>query len=218
MDYNKPLDSLHQVEEGFWVDEINMFRVNGRLCHWVTGFHPEKCSCQLDGGFLNGSYNVGQKIRFEDGATWLLRLPRVRNICREYADEKAALEVEALSLIRERTRIPVPEVKAWGLADDNPLGLGPFILMTFIDGVCLNDLFTGGDSRLLKKDVPDRDVEYVYRQMADLLLQLSDINFDRIGNLPTPVTGYPAPIRPLTWKTHEIMQTGGVNTFGESHY
>lgn len=71
--------------------------------------------------------------------------------------------------------------------------------MNFIDGVCLKDIFTGGDSRLLKKDIPDRD-EIVYRQIANFILQIFEINFDRIGRLPTPRTGYSAPIRPLTWK------------------
>ncbi|KAJ5145893.1 uncharacterized protein N7515_000457 [Penicillium bovifimosum] len=215
MDYNQGLDISNQIQEDVWVDEINEFRLNGRLCEWITGFHPEQIPCQLDGGFLNGSYNIGQKIIFEDGTTWLLRFPRVKSICPKYADEKVVMEVEALSLIRERTSVPVPDVKAWGLAESNPLGLGPFILMDFIDGVCLNDVFTGGNSRLLKKEIPDSDLEIVYSQIANFMLQIFEINFDRIGSLPTARTGYSAPIRPLTWKIQEIAKTGGLNTFGD---
>ncbi|KAJ5153975.1 Aminoglycoside phosphotransferase, partial [Penicillium coprophilum] len=143
----------------------------------------------LNSGFLNGSYNIGQKILFEDGTIWLLRFPCVKSICPKYADKKVVIEVEALSLIRERISVPVLDIKAWGLTNSNPLGLGPFILIDFIDGVCLNDVFTRGNSRLLKKEIPDSDLEIVYRQIANFILQIFEINFDRIGSLPTPRTG-----------------------------
>ena len=216
MNYNKGIDFSHQAQEDIWVDEINKFRINGRLCEWVAGFHPDKIPCRLDSGFLNGSYNVCQKFLFEDGTRWLLCFPRVRSISPNYADEKVAMEVEALSVVRERTSVPVPSIRAWGLADANPLGLGPFILMEFIEGACLNDIFTGGDSRLLKRDVSRDDLEFVYRQIANFMLQIFEIDFERIGSLPTPITGYSPPSRPLTWKLQEIMQTGGVDASGTS--
>jgi hypothetical protein len=50
--------------------------------------------------------------------------------------------------------------------------------------------------------------------MANIQLQLYELNFDRIGSLPTPRTGFPVPIRPLTVKVHDIMNIGGVNTVG----
>ncbi|KAE8148026.1 hypothetical protein BDV25DRAFT_142161 [Aspergillus avenaceus] len=215
MDYNKPLDLLHMVEESDWVRKVNMARVDGRICDWARGFHPKNIPCRLDGGFLNGSYNLGQKIIFDDGSTWFLRLPRASSISPEYADEKVAMEVEALYLLREEASIPVPEVYAWGFAREDQLGLGPFILMSFISGVCLNDIFGGDGSRLLKKEIPDTDIEYVYRQMARFMVQIFNINFERIGSLPTPKTQFPAPIRPLTWKVHEILRVGGVNTFDD---
>lgn len=216
MDYNKPLDLLHKAEEADWVNKVNMARADGRICNWARGYHPQKLPCQLVGGFLNGSYNLGQKLAFDDGTIWFLRLPRVSSISPEYADEKVAMEVEALHLVLEKTSIPVPEVYAWGLARENQLGLGPFILMEFINGVCLNDVFGGKDSRLLKEETPDADVEYVYKQMAQFMLQLFKIDFDQIGSLPTPKTKYAVPSRPLTWKAHEILRVGGVNTLGSS--
>lgn len=50
MDYNQPLDLLHAAEEAFWVDLINLARVEDTLCNWVTTFHPKKLPCKLDGG------------------------------------------------------------------------------------------------------------------------------------------------------------------------
>lgn len=61
-------------------------------------------------------------------------------VCDDYADEKVAMEVTALNLIRSSTTIPVPEVQAWGSAAQNRLGLGPFIMMDFIEGMSLNEL------------------------------------------------------------------------------
>ncbi|KAJ6188553.1 hypothetical protein N7519_003461 [Penicillium mononematosum] len=213
MDYNKPLDLLHMAEEANWVDKVNMARVDGRLCSWATQYHPLRLPCRLVGGFHNGSYNLGQKFAFDDGAIWFLRLPRASSISPEYADEKVAMEVEALHLVREKTSIPVPEVYAWGLASENQLELGPYILMEFIDGVCLNDVFGGTHSRLLKEETSDADIEYVYKQIAQFMLQLFKIGFDQIGSLPTPRTKYAVPSRPLTWKAHEILRVGGVHTF-----
>ncbi|KAL4918359.1 hypothetical protein BDW62DRAFT_181801 [Aspergillus aurantiobrunneus] len=173
--------------------------------------------CQLDGGFLNGSYNLCQKFLFDNGTVWLLCLPRVSSISPEYADEKIAMEEEALHLIREKTAAPVPDVYAWALASENPLGLGPFILMSFITGISLNNVLGGPGSRLLREEVPNTDLEYLYRQMARIMLQLFQIEFDRIDGLPTPVTKFPAPVHPLNWKVHDILRVGGVNTFDLHH-
>jgi aminoglycoside phosphotransferase (APT) family kinase protein len=217
MDYNNPLDLLHMAEESDWVDKVNMARVDKRICTWVKSFHPKNLSCRADGGFLNGAYNLGQRFAFDDGTIWFLRLPRASSISPEYADEKVAMEVEALHLIRENTSIPVPEIHAWGFSEENPLGLGPFMLMSFIDGVCLKDVLGEDGSRLLKEGIPDPDIEYVYRQMARFMLQLFKIDFKRIGSLPTPRTKFPAPARPLTWKVHAVLRGGGVNTFGSCY-
>ena len=169
------------------------------ICKWVTSFHPKKLPRQIASGVLNGSYNLGQKFAFDDGTIWFLRLPRARNILPEYADENVAMEVEALHLVREKTSIPVPEIYAWGFAGENEPELGPFILMSFIDGVCRRDVIGSDDgSRLLRESVPDSDVKYIHRKMADCMLQLFKIDFDQIGNLPTSITRFNAPSRPLT--------------------
>lgn len=100
------------------------------------------------------------------------------------------MEVRTLRLIRQRTTIPVPKVHAWGSAADDPLGLGAFIIMTFVQGVCLVNLFVDPDeaepTRLLREDISDGDIELVYRQFANFLLQLFRLDFDSIGSLPSP--------------------------------
>lgn len=214
MEYHKGLDHIHHAEEAIWIAKVNEARLSGHLCSWMSTFHSEQLDCYLDGGFLNGSYNLCQKFIFNDGTTWLLRLPRVSSICHRYADEKVIMEVEALDIIRRRTTIPVPGVNAWGRAEHNPLGLGPFLIMDFIHGISLTRLLTAPDSRLLKEDISDDHIEFLYRQMAGFMLQIFKIDFDHIGSLPTLRTGASVPVRPLTWKVHDILHAGGVDTFG----
>jgi aminoglycoside phosphotransferase (APT) family kinase protein len=198
MDVNRRIELIHEVESMLWVERVNQTRTK-LLPEWISTLHPDRLCCQIEGGFLHGAYNVGQKVTFSDGTAWLIRFPRVGNICGKYADEKVAMEVEVMTLIREKTTIPVPQIKAWGLAASNPLGLGPFIIMDFIEGVSLNTLLKDPnaelDTRLIKEDINNSDIEF--RQFANFLLQLFKLDFDRIGSLPSPKTGFPVPISPI---------------------
>ncbi|OJI82034.1 hypothetical protein ASPTUDRAFT_175578 [Aspergillus tubingensis CBS 134.48] len=223
MDTNASVDLIHEVQGQLWVDKVNETHRLGRLCPWVSTFHPDKLPCELEGSFHHGAFNAGMKMVFSDNTVWMVRFPRVGKICDDYTDEKVAMEVAALGLIRERTAIPVPRVRAWGPAASNPLGLGPFIIMDFIDGVSLSDLLQDHSaerpSRLMREDISDHNVEIIYRQMAGFLLQLFRLDFEQIGSLPPPplteahhFTSLP---RPLTFKVHSILQNGGVNTFGD---
>jgi hypothetical protein len=220
MDYNALIDLAYQVQGQLWVDKVNETYKTGHLCQWVSSFHPDGLPCQLEGTFHYGAFNAGMKMVFRDGTAWMVRFPRMGNVNDRYADEKVAMEVKALSLIREATSIPVPKVQAWGLAAGNPLRLGPFIIMDFIDGMSLSDILKDPNAerptRLMREDISDDDIEAIYRQFANFLLQLFKLDFDRIGSLPWPSPAAESPIliRPLTFKAHTILQNGGVDTFG----
>ncbi|OJK04808.1 hypothetical protein ASPACDRAFT_49181 [Aspergillus aculeatus ATCC 16872] len=172
----------------------------------VSSFHPEQLPCQLDG-------------TFHHGAAWMVRFLRVGKVCNDFIDEKVAVEVTALNLIHNSTTIPVPKVHAWGPATSNPLGLGPFTIMDFIHGVGLSHLLQAPNAlcptRVMREDISDRDLEIIYRQLANFMLQLVELDFDQIGSLPSPQadTQSPTLLRPLTFKAHSILQNGGVNTF-----
>ena len=220
METNAVIDLVHEAQGQLWVDKINKTHLEGRLCQWVSAFHPDQLPCQLDGTFHHGAFNAGVKMVFSDNTAWMVRFPRVGMVCNDYMDEKVAMEVTALGLIHDRTTIPVPRVQAWGPASSNTLGLGPFIMMDFIDGVSLSDLLQDPSaerpSRVMREDISDGDIEVIYRQMANFLLQLFKLDFDWIGSLPSPQTEAenPTPPRPLTFKAHSILQNGGVETFG----
>jgi aminoglycoside phosphotransferase (APT) family kinase protein len=221
MDKNALIDIVHDFQSQLWVDKINETHRSGHLCKWVSALHPAQLSCHLDGTFHHGAFNAGLKMVFADNTAWLVRFPRVGMVSDDHADEEVAMEVAALCLIGNRTSIPVPKVRAWGLAAINPLDLGPFIMMDFVEGVSLSDILRNPaewPSRLMREDISDSDVEFIYRQMANFLLQLFKSDFDQIGSLPLPgaEAASPASRRPLTFKAHSILQNGGVDTFGIS--
>ncbi|KAL2867736.1 aminoglycoside phosphotransferase family protein [Aspergillus lucknowensis] len=222
MDTNALVDLVHEVQGQLWVDKINQTHRDGGLCKWVSTFHPDKLPCQLHGTFYHGAFNAGMKMVFSDNTAWMVRFPRTGKVSNEYADEKVAMEVAALGLIHNRTTIPVPIVHAWGPATSNPLGLGPFIMMDFIDGVSLSDLLQDPNaerpSRVIRDDISHSDIERIYQQLANFLLQLFKLDFDQIGSLPYPhpeLRRSSPPRRPLTFKAHTILQNGGVDTFGD---
>jgi hypothetical protein len=218
MENDERIEIEQEARGILWEKRLNESYKSGRLCTWVSSFHHLHLPCQLANKEpYHGAYNAGLKFTFDDGATWLLRFPRVGKVHDSCMDEKVAMEVAVVNLIREKSTIPVPNIHAWGIGAENTLGLGPFIIMEFIqNGVSLNDLLkdTNNGTRLLRDDLSDREIETIYRQFANILVQLFKLDFDHIGNLDSPSVDLRFPSRPLTWKIHDILQTGGVDTFG----
>lgn len=87
------------------------------------------------------------------------------------------------------TTIPVPHIYHYGTAAENPTGLGPFIIMDYIDhhqnmSRALLDPELPIDERpVLNPNISDDKLELLYGQMANILLQLSTLKFPRIGSL-----------------------------------
>ncbi|PBP24958.1 Aminoglycoside 3'-phosphotransferase and Choline Kinase family protein [Diplocarpon rosae] len=113
METNALIDLVHEAQGQLWVDKVNETHRTGRLCPWVSTFHPRQLSCQLDGTFHHGAFNAGVKMVFSDSAA-------------------------------------------------NRLGLGPFIMMDFIDGVSASDVLKDPHAeqptRLMRDDISDREL------------------------------------------------------------
>ncbi|KAM0430882.1 hypothetical protein ACHAPT_005515 [Fusarium lateritium] len=139
-------------------------------------------------------------------------------------DEKVETEVATMNLLREHTNIPIPEVKAWGVSSNNELGIGPFIITSFVEGVNLGDVLQDHDdpySRQMRPDISDANLETIYRQIVRFNLQLSKLGFSHIGSLSATSQigdgGCAATIhtQPMSWKMHETLNVGGVDVFGK---
>ena len=93
---------------------------------------------RYDKAFLRsamGAINLHLELVFDDGLSWMARLKR-RNTSTLPAAVQPYLirsEVATYSFLRKETKVPVPEVFAYALDSDNPVGTG-YILMETIKG------------------------------------------------------------------------------------
>ncbi|KAH8659539.1 kinase-like domain-containing protein [Ilyonectria robusta] len=112
---------------------------------------------------IRGGYNIFYRLEYEDGASAALRIP-----CPgvKFPDKKVRYEVATMRYVAANTTIPVPEIYYWGTAEENPLGWGPLIIMEYVE-----------HERTLS-----HKLQFLYRQMANILLQLSTLSFSRIGS------------------------------------
>lgn len=221
MDWDDRVNLDNNVSFLSWIRKYDDAREK-RLTDWVSTFHQDRLRCKLTTHKLNdsrGAYNLGCKVEFENGEKWIVRFPMVGKVVN--ADEKTEIEVATMNLIRQRTTILIPEIKAWGLAADNALGIGPFIMMDFVEGISVDKILQNSDARIMRHDVSEKALEVIFRQMIDFSLQLQKLDFQHIGSLTSKSTdgedGFTATIhsRPVTKKAHDFLLEGGVDVLGE---
>ncbi len=91
--------------------------------------------------------------------------------------------------VAANTTIPVPHVYHYGTTADNPTGLGPFIIIDYIEHhqnmsrELLDPARAAGKRPILDPELGEEKLEFLYSQVAHILLQLSSLMFPRIGSL-----------------------------------
>lgn len=84
--------------------------------------------------------------------------------------------------------IPVPRIHHYGRADENPTGLGPFIIMDYIEHEkkmteALRDPIQPLSSRpVLNPAISEEKLEFLYRQMARIILALASRESGGVGS------------------------------------
>lgn len=152
--------------------------------HHMGGDVLELCSPQ------RGGFNVYYRLRMAEGAGAMIRFPMPAYF--QYAEEKLLAEVATMRYISENTTIPVPFTLHYGMKEESPGGLGPFIIMEWVENAGdLVDItnkpgLAFEDPPILDPAINEEILERVYRQMADILLQLSQCKFPAIGSLNFP--------------------------------
>lgn len=136
---------------------------------------------------IRGGYNAVYRLEYKDGSSVIMRVPIPGVV--NFPEEKVLYEVATIRYIASHTTIPVPHIIHHGTADENPTGLGPFIIMNYIDhhenmSRALLDPDEPIDKRpILNPNITKERLELLYGQMANILLQLSSLKFPRIGSL-----------------------------------
>ncbi|OAQ68096.2 protein kinase-like protein [Pochonia chlamydosporia 170] len=160
-----------------------------------------------------GAFNVHFRMKFQDGGSAVIRFPKPG--CTMFPEEKIRNEVAVMKYIQDNTSIPVPFILHWGTKEESPLGLGPFIIMKYIDhdtdvGKVLDMPELDWRERpRLDPHVDPNKLEVLYRQLADVLLQLSKLEFPTIGSLEeVDEFTWEARRRPLSIHMNELVRLG----------
>lgn len=170
-------------------------------------------------GFFKGSFNLSFHIGFGgQQRDVLIRFAKPGHTHTPWRAEKVTNEVHAIQYLHQHTTIPVPCIRCWGLAEDSPHQLGPFIIMDFVDGVRLSTFLKqpseDEDADLvLNPNIKDETLDTIYNQLADYVLQLSRLSFSRIGAISHDDSGnWAVSSRPLTFDMNELVTGTGYPT------
>ncbi|GFF40787.1 LOW QUALITY PROTEIN: hypothetical protein IFM46972_06330 [Aspergillus udagawae] len=159
----------------------------------------------------SGSFNFSLRLHWEDGGEdWLIRFPLPGKSM--FLDEKVH---RGRTHGIHRTQIPVPRVIAYGAAHENPTGLGPFVIMTWIEGRKMSEILrkdAPGKDDILDPDIDSRTLGLLYSQMAEILLELWKLDFTYIGCLGQDKQSRQHMVDgpSLTLEVNELMRTCGL--------
>ncbi|KAI0502731.1 hypothetical protein F5B22DRAFT_59121 [Xylaria bambusicola] len=131
--------------------------------------------------FPNIGYVYGHKARiieFTDGVQWLaqLRLPSLYGRYSSGDSIKTNMECEfhTVSLLRQRTSLPIPEIHAYDTRSDCCVK-APFILMDWVEGSDSNEIS--------EEDIPYRYKQTLLSGLAKIHVQLSKVLLPQIGTI-----------------------------------
>jgi hypothetical protein len=131
-------------------------------------------------------------------------------------DEKITNEAYAMKYLSQNTTIPLPRVISWGLIKDSSQQLGPFIIMDFIEGTRLSTILKqpaedDQEDVVLNPDIDNTTFNIIYDQVADYMIQLSELNLPAIGAISedSVLSTWSVTERPLTYNMNELATVSG---------
>ncbi|KAL2754160.1 hypothetical protein ACRALDRAFT_1076014 [Sodiomyces alcalophilus JCM 7366] len=210
-------------------DEIAEANADNECRAWVRKLLDAKAQvvafvdARLDGrgageylGFFKGSFNLSFHIGFGgQRPSALIRFAKPGHTHSAWRAEKVANEVHTIAYLRQHTTIPLPHIHCWGLTEESPEQLGPFILMDFIEGTRLSTFLMQPTEdeeadMVFNPDIDDETLDVIYDQLADYILQISRLEFPLIGAISKNSSGaWAVTERPLTYDTNELVTATG---------
>ncbi|KAM3541950.1 hypothetical protein ARSEF1564_005119 [Beauveria bassiana] len=161
-----------------------------------------------------GGFNAVFRMKFKDGGSAVIRFTKTG--ASMFPEEKTKSEVATMRLIQHHTAIPIPSILHWGTRHESPRGIGPFIIMEYIDYkmILVDALNIPGfcpatDRPILNPNIDETRLERLYGQAAKILLELSKMEFPLIGALEETKEGsWEVTRRPLSLDMNELVRAG----------
>ncbi|KAI9888209.1 MAG: hypothetical protein M1814_001090 [Vezdaea aestivalis] len=167
---------------------LKMFAMDSRRRHQKDLPPDIECGINLT-QFATGFNNLVLELAFSDNIYWIARIP-YRTID-ENARTSLLSEIATMNFVHERTSIPIPRVFDYEMSKDEPFGY-PYVLMEYLGG---HELDNG-----LAKSIPQQYHPKVAKQLANVLVELQNLTFSRIGRLWCGETAnQPVEIIPMGW-------------------
>ncbi|KAB8356646.1 hypothetical protein FH972_024223 [Carpinus fangiana] len=121
-----------------------------------------------------------------------------------------------MEYLRNHTDIKIPLIQSYGTREECPPNLGPFIIMEYAPnsgtmGKAIGMPTANGARFMLNPDVNEDKLYRAYSHMAEILLQLSKLEFSKTGSLVDrgdeqwDIAG-----RPITYDMNETVQLGSL--------
>lgn len=143
----------------------------------LDGSLASHITCIIDRArFTFGMNNVVFNVAFSDDVHWIARVhhaPISLSHAREHTMEMLS-EVATLKTLGSRTTIPIPQVFGFDASISNTFGF-PYMFMERLEGQI--------PSSTIASRVPAEHLSKVVKQVANVLFQLENLAFDRLGRI-----------------------------------
>ncbi|KAI1800111.1 kinase-like domain-containing protein [Daldinia bambusicola] len=196
-----------------WERSLNKAHIYREIANLIIKYRPGE-AVELHQP-IRGGYNIFYRLEYKDGSSAAMRIP-CKGIVK-FPEEKMRYEVATMRYVAANTTIPVPKMYHFGTAAENPIGLGPFMIMEYIEhertlSEALKDPSLKPDeSHVLDPKIDEDRLEFLYGQMANIVLQLSTLSFPRIGSLDQQEGGeISISGRPLIQNMNSLLEFTGV--------
>ena len=162
-----------------------------------------------------GSYNISLRMKYEEENAVVIRFSQRGAVF--FPEEKVTNEVAVMRFLTDQTSIPIPFILHSGTKKESPLELSPFIIMDYIEHEtkmydALNTPGCPDDERgILDPNIDEDRLEFLYAQLADILLRLSTPSLPRIGSLnQIDEFTWEVSHRPLSMNMNDLLRLGGL--------
>jgi hypothetical protein len=177
------LDKIEE-ERDEWVAALDDTEIL-QLASSVRGGDP----CTIFQPRKHGSFNVCFFVEFDSPSErWVVRIPMPMCVPKAMRDEKTEVELATMRYVSAKTTIPIPRVHAYAFSDTGLNGL-PYIIMDYVDGRSLKDLDYGTGPTwgyLMVGNAQTPASKRLHEQLADVYVQLRQLQFPKIGALGLP--------------------------------